>query len=75
MLRIALVNITNLYFKGADKYCTKLVLLLFVYVSICLLSIFKAFLPNSKANPSVKAKKNINIITNPYIPFVYALTT
>src|ERR1700712_2437161 len=44
-------------------------------VSICLLSIFKAFLPNSKAKPNVKAKKNINIITKPYIPLVYALTT
>ena len=28
-------------------------------VNICLLSIFKAFLPNSKAKPNVKAKKNI----------------
>ena len=44
-------------------------------ISICLLSIFKAFLPNSNANPNVNAKKNINIMTKPYIPFVYALTT
>jgi hypothetical protein len=44
-------------------------------LNICLLSIFKAFLPNSKANPNVKAKKKINIITKPYIPFPYALTT
>ena len=27
----------------------------------CLLSIFKAFLPNSKANPNVNIKKKINV--------------
>ena len=34
----------------------------------CLLSIERAFLPNSKANPKVKTKKNINITINPNIP-------
>lgn len=43
---------------------------LLVKLYVCLLSIFNAFLPNSKANPNVKAKKNISIITKPYIPFV-----
>ena len=41
----------------------------------CLLSIFKAFLPNSKAKPNVRAKKKVSIITNPYIPLEYALKT
>jgi hypothetical protein len=44
-------------------------------LSICLLSIFSAFLPNSKTKPKVSMKKKIIIITRPYIPFVYALTT
>jgi hypothetical protein len=48
---------------------------LFSKLYTCLLSIFKAFLPNSKANPNVNTKKNTNIINNPYIPLVYALTT
>jgi len=34
----------------------------------CLLSIFKAFLPNSKTNPNVKTKKKANIIISPYKP-------
>src|ERR1035437_24887 len=42
-------------------------------VSIWRLSIFNAFLPNSKTKPKVNAKKNTSIIIKPYIPFVYAL--
>ena len=33
-------------------------------------SIFKAFLPNSKANPAVNNRKNKSIIIKPYIPFI-----
>ena len=64
----------NIYLLKLEIHKTVLSLLTSKAI-ICLLSIFRAFLPNSNANPNVNAKKNINIITNPYIPLVYALTT
>ena len=39
-----------------------------------MVSIFKAFLPNSKVKPKVKIKKKISIINKPYILLIYALT-
>ena len=41
----------------------------------CLLSIERAFLPNSKANPKVNTRKKTSIIIKPKIPLTYALTT